>query len=283
MKITEDQIRVLESFHCERLSASEENRHLIANFTNDRGAELVKYLQNDGWKFDCAGNEAFYLVKNAEGEAMLFFTLICGALFQPLAHEEIQLRVSKFEELKKAVKGGDARRATELLESLRTEQIPIEQYIKEMAFERAILSRAADDKRREINQQINRVLTVYPGIEIKHLCVNDRMREYWGGCGIDKQIGEVMFWYFIVPKICEIQKLVGVQFVYLFAADLSSVGSLINYYNVSLKFEQVDILGTNKPLYDFSCTFMCQEIERLKENRNLYFDHFNPDSGDVLV
>lgn len=96
-------------------------------------------------------------------------------------------------------------------------------------------------------------------------------------------MGEVIFWRFIVPKFFEVQEIVGCEYAFLFAADLSEDRTLINYYNVSLKFA-IDVpMGTNKPLYDFTCAFMCQKLSMLKENRKVYFDNFNIDINDEIV
>ncbi len=90
-----------------------------------------------------------------------------------------------------------------------------------------------------------------------------------------------MFWNFIAPIIYKTQEIVGCQYVYLFAADISEDENLINYYNVSLKFELPQEVGTTKPAYDFCCTFMCQKINELRKHRKAYFDNFNPNHNDV--
>ena len=92
-----------------------------------------------------------------------------------------------------------------------------------------------------------------------------------------------MFWTYIAPLIYEIQMRIGCQYVFLFAADLSEDGVLINYYDVALKFKKNPKFGTNKPFYDFCCEFMCQEICELRKNREDYFDNFNPDEEDDVI
>lgn len=62
--------------------------------------------------------------------------------------------------------------------------------------------------------------------------------------------------------MAQVQKNIGCQYAFLFAADLSEDGSLINYYNVTLHFDQPEHIGANKPYYDFCCRFMCQEIRK---------------------
>lgn len=92
-----------------------------------------------------------------------------------------------------------------------------------------------------------------------------------------------MFWRYITPIIYKIQKHIGCQYAYLFAADTSTDGNLINYYDVALKFERPTNVGTNKPSYDLCCEFMCQKVNDLRKNRKEYFDNFNPDADDIIV
>lgn len=87
----------------------------------------------------------------------------------------------------------------------------------------------------------------------------------------------------LVAQLHTIQKWVGCQYLFLFAADISQDETLINYYNVGLKFEKLLDLGTSKPQYDLCCQFMCQDIQKLKENHENYFNSFNPDEEDVIV
>lgn len=108
------------------------------------------------------------------------------------------------------------------------------------------------------------------------------MKEKWKSLNIHHPTGEAMFWKYIAPIIYETQKRIGCQYAYLFAADISEDKVLINYYNVALKFEKNRELGTNKPKYDWCCSFMCQEISKLKKNQCEYFDNFNSDN-DVIV
>ena len=96
-------------------------------------------------------------------------------------------------------------------------------------------------------------------------------------------MGEVIFWRFIALKFYAVQDIVGCEYAFLFAADLSEDRPLINYYNVALKFE-VDVeVGTTKPLYDLACVFMCQRLESMRINRDRYFENFNPDEMDVQI
>ena len=135
----------------------------------------------------------------------------------------------------------------------------------------------------EENEQIIRVGHTYPGIEIVHFCSNDTMKERWKSFDINHPMGKYCFGNTLRQLYYEIQEHIGCQYAYLFAADASEDGNLINYYNVALKFEQPANLGTNKPGYDLCCVFMCQEVKELRKNRQEYFDNFNPDDDDIIA
>lgn len=292
-KITDEQKRIIEKFSCERLSSNPENKNLIKNFVSEKGSLLVDYLHELAWDEDVECKTAYYLVKSPENEIALFFSLKCGALFDPLDEESVEERAKRLQKLLRAVQeinknGKEKELAIQILENFRSgRNITIEQIkrnIKINAQQAQELLQSLDyDKRHEQNEQIIRVGHTYPGIDLVHFCANDLMKEKWKSYGIQHPMGEVMFWKYIAPIIYETQKSIGCQYAYLFAADASEDGVLINYYNVALKFEEPTNLGTNKPSYDLCCVFMCQEVNELKRNRQEYFDNFNPDDDDIIV
>lgn len=292
-KITDEQKRIIEKFSCERLSSNPENGDLIKHFASEKGRLLVDYLRNLAWDEDIEGKTAYYLVKSPENEIAVFFSLKCGALFDPLDEKIIEQRAKRLQALLQTVQGinkngREKEIAVQILESFRSGQdIPIEQIKAKIKLN---AQQAQDfwqnlnyDKEHEQNEQIIRVGHTYPGIEIVHYCVNDLMRDKWKSFHINHPMGEVMFWKYIAPLIYNIQKHVGCQYAYLFAADTSTDGNLINYYDVALKFERPTYVGTNKPSYDLCCEFMCQEVNKLRKNRKEYFDNFNPDIGDIIA
>lgn len=87
----------------------------------------------------------------------------------------------------------------------------------------------------------------------------------------------------VIKLVIKSEENAGCQYLFLFAADTSEDGSLINYYDVALKFKKPTEIGTNKPRYDFCCEFMCEDINELKKNQQAYFDNFNPDHDDVIA
>lgn len=292
-KITEGQKKIIESFSCERLSSKKENKELIKKFSSGKGRSLVGYLQHLAWDEDIECNTAYYLIKSPDNEIAMFFSLKCGALFDPLDENIIEQRAKRAQELLQIVQGinkeGKERElAIQILEYFRSGQnISVEQmkqHIKMNAQQaQEMLDQLNYDKSHKENEQIIRVGHTYPGIELVHFCTNDLMKEKWKALNLNHPMGEVMFWRYIAPIIYEIQEYIGCQYVFLFAADASEDGVLINYYNVALKFEQPTDVGTNKPRYDLCCEFMCQEISKLKKNRQEYFNNFNPDEDDIIA
>ena len=61
------------------------------------------------------------------------------------------------------------------------------------------------------------------------------------------------------------------------------IDNMNDYYDVSLKFERPADIGTSKPRYDLCCQFMCQEISKLRQNREEYFNNFNPADDDIIA
>ena len=144
-----------------------------------------------------------------------------------------------------------------------------------------------NDRIREGKRPILRVGKTYSGVEITHFCTDDnvveKMKENWKKEGFCYPIGQTLFWYKIVPIICKLQESAGCQFAFLFAADQTPDGTLTTYYNVALKFEKLQNVGTNKPIYDFCCEFMSQEVNNLKTGREFFLDNFNPDIDDEII
>lgn len=291
-RISEEQSRIINSFHCERLSSNEENKELIKNFTSEKGKSLVAYLNEKAWQEDVDGVTAYYLIKSDENDIAMFFSLKCGSLFEIMLQEENLRQKIEFAE-KTCVLANSTDEEGQRLFAQRLEQyqqgksVPPKVFLDILKFgieqNRTLLQRVCGDKQREENEQIIRVYSTYPGIELVHFCLNDGIREKWKSLGVQHPMGEVMFWTHIAPLIYEIQMRIGCQYVFLFAADLSEDGVLINYYDIALKFKKNPKFGTNKPLYDFCCEFMCQEICELRKNREVYFDNFNPDEEDDVI
>lgn len=110
----------------------------------------------------------------------------------------------------------------------------------------------------------------FAGVEIVHFCVNDAYRTIWDKTGIRQKLGTVVFWQFIVPKVLELMKIVGCEYLFLFAADLSEDEDLVNYYIDNLQFADANEHNAATPMYDFACRFLCQKTCTLEKRRNAF-------------
>lgn len=97
MKITEEQLNILDSFTCERLTSNESNQMLIGAFENSRGVSLVNSLKQNAWEEDLDNHKAYYVIKNESNDILLFFTLKCGSMYVPIADEELSSKYQKLD------------------------------------------------------------------------------------------------------------------------------------------------------------------------------------------
>lgn len=282
MKINDEQLQILKSFQCERLSYKKENESLIREFTNKKGKKLVEYLKENAWREDINNETAFYLIKNEFGKPCLFFSLKCGAMYELFDEKGIQAFIDKYKDIISQIHKPDdiISRAIELqmhpaeLYSILTVDLPNK--VKKIALKKT-------DENKDNNTSIIRVHRNLPGIELVHFCANEIEQLKWDKALMHHSMGETLFWYFIVPIVEKTLRFVGCQYLFLFAADSTIDGSLVNYYNVSLKFSAEKKYGTSKPLYDFGCYFMHQRVDELKKNRDLFFKSFNTEDHEIII
>ena len=314
--ITEAQQEYLSTFRCERLKSDPKNRELIRDFGNSKGGGLVHKLKMLAWNEDNVGSTAYYLIKDKKGEIVMFFSLKCGVLFDPnhirnhmelfggndygkmwdailtkdeAAMPELQqvrdihpanvlIRAMTDIEYEALELVGDALKYRRLLEVQRTLKDMLNTY-----------SSTKREKRIEHNSNIIRVPESFSAIELVEFCANKNTYFRWNEDLMAKRsMGVTMFWHFIVPKMLEVNELIGSEYVFLFAADhalspfTQDTGKLIQLYR-DLHFDYAPDLGTAKPEYDFSCQFMCQRLRDDKGTHGLeyymgeFFDNFNDD------
>ena len=294
MKITEEQEKILDELVCERPRDNPNSSTLIQNFENEKGTLIVDYLKQYGLKEDLEGSTAFYIVRNKSNDVLMFFSLKCGELFEPLFDEaEIEAGYEEHLLIIQALHNveSDEEAKTRAIEKIKevsdakgiSMQTALNLILRETKTKQRMLKVLSREKEAEENDKVARVSKTYPGIELVHFCTNDNAKDIWKTYGLGHSMGEVIFWEKIVPKFFEVQNIVGCEYAFLFAADLSEDRTLINYYDVSLKFE-IDVeVGTNKPFYDFTCAFMCQKLSAMKQNREKYFNDFSIDETDDVI
>lgn len=284
-RITPEQEAALNKFTCERLKTSEDNLKKIKKFTACRGGDaLVSNLISSGWSKDFRNSIAYYVIKNELGEIVLFFSLKCGTLFDPFhvdafvsAYKDTEIYNKHWKKFRTYARG--ARLSPEDLKKIRISDPEAAKFIMlrdtigesdwyELIRELKRMDSLMEDRRKEHNQLLVRVEQDYSAIQLVDFCAGKDASARWkyqDEYGMMPQLmGETLFWWFIVPKMQEISRLIGAEFVYLFAADSSAEGTLTRYYE-GLHFRRLSKLGTVKPFYDLNCTFMGKRLSSLHD------------------
>lgn len=284
MKITPEQQTLLESFKCERLSSNENNMRLVDKFFNRRNTSLVHTLQNEAMEEDEEGSVAYYVIKDKDENILFFFSLKSGSLYD--SHFDTNV-IKLLKTLNDFVQGSlsDPELTDKQRKDLNSFQEKIRSHKGITKFDLDNLPRKKEelfaDIEKELNKNVTHVGKTYSSVELVHFCANNAFDELWENYGLPYSIGVIAFWYFVVGKIIEIRNILGCQYLFLFAADLSEEDSLIGYYSDKLDFMRDEERATVKPIYDLSCEFMYQETKDLEERRRQFFDNFNPDTGEV--
>lgn len=283
MNITSEQLSVLDALKCERLSSDWKNMRLVETFENYKNSRISDTLKNEAFEEDETNKVAYYVIKDKEEHILFFFSLKCGLLYDEFIEgEKLEKLRHLYEWLLKMKEDGECSDSDKdtidsILESVRSKK----------GLKKADVARIvnADKDSKEFDslfdENTKNVGRTFAGIEIVHFCVNDEMRYVWEQYGFDHKIGTVVFWYFIVPKVQELMKIAGCEYIFLFAADCSENEELINYYIVNLNFMKADEHSAAIPLYDFTCKFMYQETQYLESGREKFLSNFNRDKDAV--
>lgn len=280
MKITDEQINVIDGLSCERLSSNIDNMRLVDDFYNVRNESLTNTLQNEAFNEDENNTNAYYVVKNSKGNIVFYFSLKCGMLYDEIIETE-QLRIFKSlyqmivdKEKDESATKEDKKQAEELLETIRTKK-GIKREMVEHLFHNGEL-----DIEKLFRGKQHQVGKTYSGIELVHFCINDGFREEWNKYDMPQPFGSVVFWHFVVPKVLNIMDIVGCEYLFLFAADLSEDENLVNYYR-ELGFDDMTEHNVAMPIYDLACKFMFQKTSSLANGRERFIANFNPDEDAI--
>lgn len=299
MQATAAQEKFLNSFVCERLSSSPENEELVNKFSNHRPNSSGVMERFRHWAFceDKIGNLAYYAVKYEGLGLVLLFALRCGEVFKPFNTTEQKRSIDTYKQIEEILiaesdsgkicinestiarmqtllnlsQGDDPYILEHILEKIKAKKEEGERQLE-------LIDRIREDQLVDDNKKIQRVNIVYPAVELTYFYTNDanktKIKELFLANNIVHPVGEVLFWKFIVPIVQKIPSLVGCEYLFLYAADDSENKTLVNYY-ASLKFEDEDSIGNNKPESDFQCKFMYQTISSLEEKRMNFLANFN--------
>lgn len=285
MQITEEQQQILNSLVCERLSSNENNLRLVDTFCNVRNGSLEHTLKNEAYEEDEAGNIAYYLIKDKDENILFYFSIKCGILYDLFGEEEKLRKINDLflflVELEKDPSSTkeDKETIASILESIRTRKGLVKKELSKISHIKK--SQIIEDLAKESEDNLKRVGKTFAGVEIVHFCANDNYRPSWEKLNIKQKMGTVVFWHFLIPKICELRKIVGCEYLFLFAADLTPDELLVNYYKSNLGFKDSNEYGTAIPLYDYACKFMHQELKDIEERRNNFYLEFNPDEESI--
>lgn len=274
MKITSEQLRIIESLSCERLSSNGDNMYLVDSFYNVRNESLTNTLQGEAFGEDESNTTAYYVVKNKVEDIVFFFSLKCGMLYDEIIEAE-QLRTIKTlyqmvvdKEKDSSLSKEEKIQAGELIETIRSKK-----GIKREVVERLFHNGELDiDKLFRGNQ--HQVGKTYSGVELVHFCMNDGFRDEWNRYNMPQPFGSIVFWHFVVPKVMEIMNIAGCEYLFLFAADLSEDENLVNYYR-ELGFDDMTEHNVAMPIYDLACKFMFQKTNSLVDGKKRYIANFN--------
>lgn len=285
MQITEEQQQILDSLVCERLSSNENNLRLVDTFCNVRNGSLEHTLKNEAYEEDEAGNIAYYLIKDKDENILFYFSIKCGILYDLFGEEEKLRKINDLflflVELEKDPSSTkeDKETIASILESIRTRKGLVKKELSKISHIKK--NQIIEDLEKESEDNLKRVGKTFAGVEIVHFCANDNYRPSWEKLNINQKMGTVVFWHFLIPKICELRKIVGCEYLFLFAADLTPDELLVNYYKSNLGFKDSNEYGTAIPLYDYACKFMHQELKDIEERRNNFYLEFNPDEESI--
>lgn len=286
MQITEEQQQILNSFICERLSSNEKNLRLVETFCNAKNESLERTLKNEAYEEDEAGNIAYYLIKDKQENILFYFSIKCGNLFDLFSEGEKLRKINKLFSILIELENDpsstkeDKETIASILESIRARKGLVKKELSKISHIKK--SQIIEDLAKESEDNLKRVGKTFAGVEIVHFCANDKYRPTWEKFNIRQKMGTVIFWHFLIPKICELRKIVGCEYLFLFAADLTPDELLVNYYKSNLGFKDSNEYGTAIPLYDYACKFMHQELKDIETRKNNFYLEFNPDEDQIL-
>lgn len=284
MKITPEQLNILESLQCQRLSADSKNFNLVESFDNDINDTIAQTLKNEAYKEDEDNSVAYYVVKHPNEQILFFFSLKCGLLFDHFIRPELLEQLQKLAEGlndisdDKTLTPEQRRDITDVMEKIRANKGVTREDIHKLRQQKLDI---LEELEKEFNADIARVGKTFSGIELVHFCSNTEADDVWENFELPQLRGTIVFWYFVVPIVMEALKYVGCQYLFLFAADKSKDEKLVRYYEDQMNFKRPDELATAKPFYDFTCKFMCHEISSLEKERAEFFANFNPGPDNV--
>lgn len=279
--INAEQLEWIEELRCERLSANPDNEDLILSFGN-KWESLVNHLHEKAWKEDFHNDSAHYLVKSKENEVLFYFSLTCGLLYDDVLDNDKEEmcrayagEISMTEDMNKKIK------VYQIDNSLSDNELnkKLDELYHKLRMQRKILKTDASVKE-SVQKKV--VLDTVPAIELKHFCKNDHYTGFNKELFNSYRLGEIVFWFKILPLVENIFKMIGGKYIYLFAADEDENRTLTNHYKTRLKFDDQVELGVNKPVYNNLCVFLCLKMADALKYKEDLIANFNIPKEELI-
>ena len=176
MRITSEQVALLESLKCERLSSNPNNMRLVDNFFNRRNSSLVYTLQTEAMEEDTEGSVAYYVIKDKDENILFFFSLKSGSLYD--SHLDTNL-IKLLKSLNTFVQNSlsDPDLSDKQKADLNSFQEKIRSHKGITQYDLDNLPKKKEDLfadlERELNRNVTHVGKTYSSIELVHFCANN--------------------------------------------------------------------------------------------------------------
>lgn len=237
-------------------SANEKMVNRFREFSCNRNLQIESFLKGEGVTDNRKGKLAVFYIENKRGKILMIFSICCGMIFKPEEYDADQAF---------------------MLNQLHQGKISNEVFLQETSGWDPSKWVISDSRSCDNNDAVYADVD-FPAVELVHICNNDNAGEIWPKLGMPNRMGETLFWSKIVPFIIDLNKKVGFNYMYLYAADNKRIekgGKLIKHYESAFAFCENPNIGIIKPRYNKNCTFMAQSIRELEINRKTFFDYFN--------
>lgn len=222
---------------------------------------------------DKEGKLASFIVTSSSDIPLLYFSLRCGELFERTILEKVaglqHLNVAFMAISNPCTNDKEKSESLETIVQVSSQGMTLE--------EMELLSDKKEawemDNKMDKNKGINKVLRVYPAIELKLFGTNSAAKGHWKALGLeDIRMGESLFFTKVVDTIQSMLDYAGCQYVYLFAAGQEIEGQLVQYYRTILGFDSNAKITANKPVFDWACQFLFQDIDNLRKQRKKFIE-----------
>lgn len=261
-RVREVDTRILQSMAAPVVDGKEQ-RQILDLFISDSNIEADKQ-----------GVIASFVVLSPTKIPLVFFSLRCGELFAETSADLMRVGHDAYVALyklynKEIQSQEDYSKALSTIRLAKSKGLTVEAlkplYDKQRSWEH--------DSILDANKEVNKVLDVFPAVELQLFGVNEAAKPYWHSLGFpnDMKMGESLFFLKVVSTIQMMMDYVGCQYLYLFAADKEAEGQLVQYYRVRLGFNSDIRLMTNKPRFDWECQFLFQDMDSLLRKKEIFF------------